>query len=249
MPRKKNEGIVADDGSDIEQFGTIFDQLGVKEPTPAAPAAAPAAPGPDVAALLAKIDALSGTVNALASRPAPAPVYTPAPAAPAAPQWDWESVAMEPEKLGPTIAQYTNYVIEQREAAQREEEARRTAASRDANALWTDFSSTYKEYADKGDQVGYAYQKVTGKLAEKGINVAEYANLHRTALFKQVAEEYDSIFGSPKAVKEDSDPDDSNRTAGIFGGFESGGQPNKGKEQPGDMIKDLKDIQRASGFF
>lgn len=252
MARKKNDGISADDGSDIEQFGTIFDQLGVKNPEPAQPDAraennqtAPV----DVSALLAKIDALSGTVNALASRPSYSPAPVQAAAAPSAPQWDWADPGLEPDRFAATLAAYTNYTIEQREANQRREAEAIQAQRNATNQLWNDFSSQYKDYAEKQDQIGYAYQRVQGRLAQQGYNVAEYAALHKNDLFKAVAAEYDAVFGSPNKPAPAAEEDDSNRTAGIFGGFEDGGRPAKGKEPAGDMIKDLKDIQRASGFF
>lgn len=249
MARKKSTGIVDESGSDIEQFGTIFDQLGVKEPTQAAPDPAPAAQAPDVAALLAKIDTLAGTVNALASRPAPQPQYiTPTPT-PSAPQWDWADPGIEPEKFAATLAGYTNYVIEQREAVKQAEQERINAQRQKTQGLWDDFSSQYKDYTENQGRVGYAYQAVTGRLAQRGIDVDQYASYNKADLFKAVAAEYDSVFGKPGQPAQDDDADDSNRTAGIFGGIEAGGQPSKGKEKPGDMIADLKDIQRASGFF
>lgn len=249
MARKKSTGIEAEDGSDIEQFGTIFDHHGVKLPE-TTPEKVPETPGQDISALLAKIEALSGTVNALASRPAPAPQYiAPAPVAPSAPKWDWADPVTEPEAFGATLAQYTTHVIDQYSSAQRAEQEKLAAKQRHTNALWNDFSSTYKDYAEKPDQIGYAYQRVTSRLAENGVNLDEYAQYRRNDLFQAVAKEYDAIFGAPNKPNKEAEPDDSDRTSGIFGGFESGGQPNKAKEKGGDLISDLKDMQRASGFF
>lgn len=246
MAKKKQ--IVDDSGADLEQFGTIFDHL-ESHRTPAKPEPAPAAPAVDVSALLAKIDALSGTVNALASRPAPAPqtVYTPVPSA-TAPKFEWADPVTEPEAFGSTLAAYTTYVLEQRKAAEDEERAARAQHTNRAASLWNEFTATHPEFAEKADQVGYIARKVADSVAQRGIDINEYQTVNKSGYFNDVISEYTKVFG-PIKQETGTDPDEEGRTAGIFGGFESGGQPAKGKEAPGDMLKDLKDIQRASGFF
>lgn len=249
MPRpKKTDSIQDASGADIEQFGTIFDHMGVKQPNEPQPQAKPT-PEVDVSALMQKIAGLEGTLNAIASRPAPAqaPVYTP-PAAQTPQKWDWADPVTEPDAFAATLGQYTTYVIEQRDAAQRAEQEKVRAQSQKANALWADFSSQYKEYAEKGDQIGYAYRRVADRLAENGIDPLDYGTVNKPALFQQVVDEYTKVFGPIKPTQS-SDDDDNSRTAGIFGGFESGGKPAEGKEAPGDMIKDLKDMQKAMGIF
>lgn len=51
-----------------------------------------------------------------------------------------------------------------------------------------------------------------------------------------------------------SDDGDDGRTAGMFSGMEAGGRPaatrrGRGKDGPGDMIAELHQVQRESGFF
>lgn len=246
MPKKKQ---ISDDmGADIEQFGTILDHMGVQSPQPT-PAEQTKQPEVNVADLLARIDSLQNTVNAVASRPTyvQQPVVQ-APAAPSAPKFDWADPVTEPEAFGATLAQYTTYVMEQQKAQERAQQEATRAASQKANSLWSDFTAQYKDYADKGDQIGYAYQRVTSNLRDQGYDPDVYANQNRPQLFKAVVDEYTKVFGPLKAAAEDAG-DTEGRTAGIFGGFESGGQPAKGKEKPGDMLSDLKDIQKAMGIF
>jgi len=82
--------------------------------------------------------------------------------------------------------------------------------------------------------------------------------------FEDVKTEYEKQFGPvsqgeeaeeaaqkprKKALAADVEDDDEGRTAGTFGGQESGGRPAAGKLKPGDMIKDLSDLQRKSGYY
>lgn len=250
MPKKKqSNAIQAEDGSDIEQFGTIFDHMGVKDPKTTT-LEQPKEPQVDVAALLAKIDALSGTVNSLVNRPEPAPQYHyQPPVQPTGPKFEWADPVTEPEAFGNTLAAYTAHVLDEQRKKERAEQDQIQAQRNEAQGLWQDFTSQYKDYADKGDQIGYAYRKVLDDAAARGMDVARYKTVGKQQLFQDVVQEYNKIFGAPGVTKEPTD-EETNRTGGIFGGFESGGQPAKGKEpEAGDMIKDLKDIQRASGFF
>jgi hypothetical protein len=60
----------------------------------------------------------------------------------------------------------------------------------------------------------------------------------------------DEIIPEPKRRTRSDDNEDEGRTAGIFGGNESGGAPARGKsEAKSDMITDLVQMQRRSGFF
>ena len=77
----------------------------------------------------------------------------------------------------------------------------------------------------------------------------------RDTFFDDVAAEVRKLGGiedDEDGGKGNDEPiEDDGRTAGIFGGQESGGKPNAGTvaKKPGDMIKDIKDLQRASKFF
>ena len=62
----------------------------------------------------------------------------------------------------------------------------------------------------------------------------------------------DGAVGSDDDDDDDFDDDDEGRTAGIFGGSESGGKPTRGgpvKENPNEMLDDLKSLQQKLGIY
>lgn len=127
------------------------------------------------------------------------------------------------------------------------------AQEKAADDLWADFSTKHDAYSEDQDKVEFAATKVVSEMKARGVDVQKYMFQARDQFFKDVTAKYDTMFGKPGAeqVEQDEQEDeDTQRTAGIFGGLESGGAPAKGKqESPGDMIKDLHDLQRKSGFF
>lgn len=137
--------------------------------------------------------------------------------------------------------------------------------------LWSDFATSYGEYADDQEGVEFATQKVRKQLERRGVDVNKYMFANSDRFFKDVTKVYDDRFGAPeqdepaprntqrnrqspdrRAVERDDDSmsDEANRTAGIFGGIDgSGGNRAPKAPPPGDMIKDLQDIQRKTGYY
>jgi hypothetical protein len=123
------------------------------------------------------------------------------------------------------------------------------------DALWEEFAEEYEDYAEHQDRVEFAATKVVQRASKKGVNLDAYMFTTSDQFFQDVTREMDKTF--PKPVKEEpkleqKGPEDGEelRTGGIFGGAESGGKPAAGaKDDGGDLLTDLQDLQKASGFF
>lgn len=136
--------------------------------------------------------------------------------------------------------------------------------------LWSDFASQYGEYADDQEGVEFATQKVRNTLLKRGVDVDKYMFSQPDKFFKEITKTYDARFGQPEeseslepepaprrraapqrqAVDRDADDLQPNRTGGIFGGIDSGGGGRSAPTPPpGDMMKDLRDIQRKTGYY
>ena len=143
----------------------------------------------------------------------------------------------------------------------RVEEVQRTSAStreEAANGIWEDFQIQYPELSEHEDRVQFVAQKVVDAAAKRGIDRERYIFGNSQRFLADVAREYENIFGSSNEpdgspdepmARRASPNDDTGRTGGIFGGQQSGGAPARGAEAPGDMIRELQDRQRKSGFF
>lgn len=151
----------------------------------------------------------------------------------------------------------------------------KTSQSGQLEQLWTDFGETYGDYANADTkQLEFAVKTVTDRAKSRGIDLNRYMLGTRERFFGDVAKEFDRTFGAPGedngedevdttpqrrpsrprtkvARRELGEDNGDGRTAGIFGGSESGGGPARGRQQatPGDMLKDLRDLQVKGGFF
>ena len=147
-------------------------------------------------------------------------------------------------------------IIRDREQNTLEVSARYEQENR-ADALYNDFVEKYEDYADE-EKVLFATQKVVNKARQRGIDVDRYMYGASDKFFRDVVKEYDGVFGKPGAQSQvdgdddasddDGEPDNS-RAINLFGGQAGGQSGGKPKDKPTDMIKDIQDLQRASGFF
>lgn len=162
---------------------------------------------------------------------------------------DLPDPTMDPGGYARAVSARAEKRLEAYMAQQRQEAQQKSTVETSAKDLWTDFSSQYEDYAEDEERVSFAAGQVMKELQSRGIDVARYTTTARDKFFKDVTSRMDKIFGKPGNDEDDETPE-ATRTAGVFGGLESGGKPAKGsQEQPGDMIKDLHDLQRKSGFF
>lgn len=140
-----------------------------------------------------------------------------------------------------------------------------------ADLLFEDFSEKFEPYSEFPDRVKFAAEKVASRAQQRGIDLNKYMFVTSDRFFNDVVKEYDTTFGKPEGDGDDEtdidqtdegadtsqpdrgtpqDPDAADgRTASIFGGQNPAGGKRGTGERPSDMIKDITDLQRASGFF
>jgi hypothetical protein len=137
----------------------------------------------------------------------------------------------------------------------------------DPDALWDDFIKTYPDYAADETRIRFATAEVAKKLGKKGVDAQRYMFLRSDQFFKDITKEYDDVFGAPADDDEAEPPrrrkvatksaeaeedDETGRDAGIFGGQPLGSpetQQAQERSPVGDMIKDIHDLQRKSGYY
>lgn len=182
-----------------------------------------------------------------------------------------EKVAEYNAELSRRVAAYVQ--LRERAASKTANAGRRSEET--AEQLWSDFSTKYPEWAKHKDLVGVMATKVARKAAAKGINTEAYMGAASDLFFKDVISELEASGYSRLIQRDDEEEDeveedfipeapqnrgpakarnveeeDDGRTAGIFGGQESGGRPVKGAQSgKTDMLQDLRDIQSRTGFF
>ena len=122
--------------------------------------------------------------------------------------------------------------------------------------LWDDFSAAHEDYAEDTDRIEFITAKIAKRAKARGMDVERYMFTTRDQFFGDVVKEYDKVFGKPNAdadednLEPQGDDTQANRTAGVFGGMESGGAPSKGgNENKFDMIKEIQDVQKRSGLY
>lgn len=158
----------------------------------------------------------------------------------------------------------------------RDFETRKTQASTpqslgDPDALYTDFTDQFPEYAEQDGKMRFITGEVSARLAKRGVDVQRYMYTRPEAFFSDLIKEYDKTFGSPlenedgeahvrveevrpqrqrRAKTEDADEGDEGRTQ-IVSQTERGparqAQARDGK--PDGMIGELQAIQLKSGYF
>lgn len=149
--------------------------------------------------------------------------------------------------------------------------------------LWSDFDQAYPEYGGEGNKskVEFAAQEVVKRAVKRGLDANRYMFVARDRFMADLAKEMDTIFGEPEEIdddveetprtrrrrearpparrdtrrrpREDADERDTGRTAGLFGGNDSGGprapQRDLSGDSAGSMLDDIYAIQRKNGFM
>lgn len=159
-------------------------------------------------------------------------------------------------------------------------------------SLFSDFNTQFPELAKNRDRLEFVAQKVVARAQAAGIDAEKYMFTAKDQFFADINAEYAKVFapvaapnvdptdteptidnadpvalaeapGKPgQAVLESDDDEDDGRSAGIFGGQESGTRASAAKAdpaeiaarekqgiKPGDLIDDLQTMQKRSGFF
>lgn len=186
----------------------------------------------------------------------------------------------EPEKYAAEMQTRINATFEARQAAHNQSLEAANSQQAQSNALWSQFSEMYPDWAEDQEKVRFAAEAVINAAKAKGLDTEAYITTFSAQFCKDVAGKLEQTFGPldvegdeedagdddfgdgfeengyedeiprSRKAKQDSQEDEDGRTAGIFGGMESGGAPARGKqEKKSDMITDLIEVQRRSGFF
>lgn len=118
--------------------------------------------------------------------------------------------------------------------------------------LFEDFSIQHPDLADDEELLRIATETAVNKVRRRGIDVDRYMFGNTQRFFSDVVKEHERLFGKRDTADAGHEGNDGgHRTGGIFGGQESGGRPgaNRSQEKPGDMIKELQEVQRKMGMF
>lgn len=217
---------------------------------------------PDVSALLEQIKGLNDRVEraertnfALMQQPPAAAAVIPERKAPQLDLKGLPDPSVDPEGYARGVLERTQQVVtaqvQDYTTSQRGELDRQKAA----DDLWARFAKTHEEYAEDQEKVEFAAQKVAGEAKSRGMDLQRYMFGPGSEQFmSDVARKMDEVFGKPGGGKDPDEEDegsDEGRSTSIFGGIESGGRPGaRGRqEDAGDMLKDLREMQRKTGFF
>lgn len=147
----------------------------------------------------------------------------------------------------------TDLLSYHREIDKRDAE-KRSDIDRKADLLWSDFKSEYPDYAANEDRAEFAIQKVATRLRNSGVDVQRYMFSNRSQFMREVASTMDTVFGAPQGgdeeVAEVGEDTLVQRTAGIpvHGAPMPKVKPTN-KQLQGDMITELQEVQRKTGFF
>lgn len=167
----------------------------------------------------------------------------------------------QPKEYGEAIARRTSDFTRALGDYHTKQQTQAKQGQGDTGALWEDFAEQYEPYTLDQDRIEYATDKVVKQAKRKGIDISRYMYGNSDRFFQDVVKVYDKTFGKPEVevdlepepqqrraapVKEDEEAD---RTGGIFGGMDQGGNRAPVKPVAGDMVKDLQDLQRKSGYY
>jgi hypothetical protein len=253
----------------IKSENDIFSHFGLGPDGRPAPAQGN---GPTQAELAARLAALEAENNSLKQsqqtllhqKPTPAQQWQPV----ALPEFSMDGLPdqfSDPEGYNKAFAarlsDHQRKTLEIDRANARAEQEQRAAQSGKVDQLWQGFERSHPDLAKQRDLVEFAAGKVAAEAAAKGIDVERYLFATPDAFYNDVAgyvtklnpslgkaadpepEEDQGIFSGGPGIPE-------GRTGGIAGGEEGNFKPSSGGgDAPGDMIEDLKKLQRASGFF
>lgn len=188
-----------------------------------------------------------------------------------------ESIALPDPAVDPDgFAKAMEQRIEIRMENDRKREASKRNRDRDIDdkieKLWDDFGAQFPDLGDPKEKkrVEFAASQVIANATKRGIDINRYMFTTQGKFFKDVAKEYDDVFGgtdnedayadeAPAArgrqprARNRAENEPVGRTAGLFGGNEGGRRTARkiedDEENSGGMIEDLQRTQRKSGFF
>jgi hypothetical protein len=174
---------------------------------------------------------------------------------------------LDPAGYANAVLQRVNTQQQQQQQYQASQQQVGAQREQQLNSLWEDFADQYGDIAEDTKGVEFAVRQVRENAQRRRIDIDRYMFSTPDRFIRDVANEYESIFGNrepeeeprgpgrPRKVArkqlEDDNGGDDGRTGGIFGGSGGENAPQSGRQQTGntDMIRDLQELQRRSGFF
>lgn len=191
---------------------------------------------------------------------------------------DLPDQSIDPDGFARTVSENTRAEFEANQRQRQLDADRNNDIKEKVDGLWEDFSEAYPELSEDQDKVEFVAAKVVKRAKRKGIDPEKYMFVTQERFINDVAKEFEKTFG--KVESEDLDEEDAprsrrasardvparntrrrsreedddggDRTAGIFGGNESGGRPGRSKSNTDEgpsMIDDMQLLQRKTGFF
>lgn len=184
--------------------------------------------------------------------------------------------ALDPDGYANAVQRRAELAVEnrnRRDAAQRKFESDIDTKVAD---LWTDFGDAYPDIAADRERVDFVATKVVKAATKKGLDINRFMfGAGRSRFMKDVAKEYENIFGEPETDEDgyednsnsrsdktrtlsrrrsnsrNRQEDDEGRSAGVFGGNEGGGRGRRqvDAEEGPSFIEDLQAIQKKLGFM
>lgn len=179
----------------------------------------------------------------------------------------------EPEKYAEAVASMVTQRTNDATTRQNQEATRRQDLEERVEDLWGDFGEKYPDYAEDQEKIEFAAARVLKRAKRRGVDVERYMFTSSDLFMKDVAGEMEKVFGEPEkdnteddttprrgstrrasgsSRKRDSEEDfDEGRSAGIFGGQDSGNSPGRArteKETP-SMMDDLMSVQKKLGIY
>lgn len=185
--------------------------------------------------------------------------------------------ALDPDGFSNAATRRAEIAIENKQRKADFDRKRSDDIDTKVETLWANFAEDFPDHALNQKRTEYAAQEVIKRAVAKGIDAQRYMFVTQKRFLKDVAKEYNEIFGEPEIDEDDyedntssrsrtsraapprntrrrnrSEDDDVARTTGIFGGNDGGRQSSKrgpAEDEPGDMIDDIHKMQKTSGFF
>ena len=218
-------------------------------------AKAPAATeAPSLETVLAKLaaiekanDRLQAANMALMSAPQPAAAQqaftrTPQPVS----MKDLPDIAEDPAKYAEELARR----LQAQAALERdhEKELARAAAQENerASGLWNEFLAQHPGW-DR-DKIQFAAAQVVEKARQRGIDPQRYMTTTKELFLEDVHAKAVEVFGKPKEAEEE-DEEEATRTSVVSSGPGAAPRKPSGADEPGDFIKELRELQAKSKFF
>lgn len=155
--------------------------------------------------------------------------------------------------LAERVSAYTNGVVEHRDAQRNAAAQQQNDIKAKTDRLWKGFTEKYESLKDQTELVEFAAGRVLAEKQAQGLDIERYAFTSSEDFYEDVAKRVYTL-NPALAPKQDTDPFNRDvpegRTAGVFGGQESGGRPaEQSRDVPGDFIADVKALQKIGGFF